>query len=111
MLKGAVILAVTYIGVIFTRLPFINIDRPAAALTGALLMVLLGVLTFQQAIAAVDFNTLALLFGMMLLIAALQRAGFFTQLAARSVAIATSRMQLMVLVIVSPAVGSAFLVN
>jgi Na+/H+ antiporter NhaD/arsenite permease-like protein len=111
MLKGAVVLAITYIGVIFTRLPFINIDRPAAALTGALLMVLLGVLTFQQAIAAIDFNTLALLFGMMLLIAALRRAGFFTQLAARSVAIAASPMQLMVLVIVTTAVGSAFLVN
>jgi len=111
MLKGAVVLAVTYIGIIFTRLPFVNIDRPAAALTGALLMVLLGVLTFQQAIAAIDFNTIALLLGMMLLIAALQRAGFFTQLASRSVAIAASPMQLMVLVIVTTAVGSAFLVN
>jgi len=44
MLKGAVVLAVTYTGVIFIRLPFVNIDRPVAALTGALLMVLLGFL-------------------------------------------------------------------
>jgi Na+/H+ antiporter NhaD/arsenite permease-like protein len=86
-------------------------DRPAAALTGALLMVLLGVLTFQQAIAAIDFNTIALLFGMMLLLAALQRAGFFSQLAARSVALATRPVTLLVLVIVATAVSSAFLVN
>jgi len=47
MLTAAIILIFTYIGVSFTRLPHINIDRPAAALTGALLMVLTGVLSFN----------------------------------------------------------------
>lgn len=111
MLKAFIILAITYIGIIFTRLPHINIDRPAAALTGGLLMVLLGVLTLQEAVAAIDFNTIALLLGMMLLIAALQRAGFFTLIAARSIAIAKQPWQLLALVVVATAAGSAFLVN
>lgn len=111
MLIAAIILALTYLGVIFTRLPRVNFDRPAAALTGALLMVLLGVVTAQQALATIDFHTLALLFGMMLLIAALQRAGFFTTLAARSVALASSPRQLLWLVIIATALASAFLVN
>lgn len=111
MLIAVVVLALTYAGLIFTRLPHINIDRPAAALTGALLMVLLGVLTTQQAIASIDFNTIVLLLGMMLLIAALQRAGFFTLIAAQSIALATSPRQLLVLVVIATSLGSAFLVN
>lgn len=111
MLIAAIILVLTYTGIIFTRLPHINLDRPAAVLTGALLMVLLGVLTVPEAISAIDFNTIALLLGMMLLIAALQRAGFFTLLAAHSLAIATKPWQMLVLVIAATAVGSAFMVN
>lgn len=111
MLIAAIILALTYAGIIFTRLPRINIDRPAAAMVGGLLMVLSGVLTIQQATAAIDFDIIALLLGMMLLIAALQRAGFFTWIAAQSVAVATQPWQLLVLVVVATAVGSAFLVN
>lgn len=111
MFIAAIILALTYVGVIFTRLPHVNLDRPAAALTGALLMVLFGVVTAEQALAAVDFHTLALLFGMMLLIEALLRAGFFTTLAARSVALATSPGQLLWLIVIATAVSSAFLVN
>ncbi len=111
MLIAAAILAFTYLGIVFTRFPGVNIDRPAAALVGALLMVFLGVLTAEQALATVDFRTLALLFGMMLLIGALQRAGFFTTLAARSVALAAGPRQLLWLVVVATAVASAFLVN
>ena len=40
-------------------------------------MVGLGVLTPHQAAAAIDFHTLALLFGMMILVAHLRLAGFF----------------------------------
>lgn len=111
LIAGTVILILTYIGVSFTRLPHINIDRPAAAMTGALLMVLAGVLTFNQAIASIDFHTITLLLGMMLLMAALQQADFFNVLAARSIAMATKPWQLLLTVILVTAVGSAFMVN
>ena len=111
MITAAVILVLTYIGVSFTQLPHINIDRPAAALTGALLMVLAGVLTFNQAIASIDFHTITLLLGMMLLMAALQQADFFNVMAARSIALATKPWQLLLAIVLVTAVGSALMVN
>ena len=48
MLTAALILIVTYIGIAFTRLPKVNMDHPSAAFTGAILMALFGVLTFQK---------------------------------------------------------------
>jgi Na+/H+ antiporter NhaD/arsenite permease-like protein len=111
MLAAGVILVITYVGIAFTRLPRVNIDRPAAALLGAILMILAGVLTFQEAVSAIDFNTLALLFGMMCLVAVLKRGGFFTLLAARSLAVAHTPNRLMVTVVVATSVCSAILVN
>ena len=108
---AAVILVLTYIGVSFTQLPHINLDRPAAALTGGLLMVLAGVLTFNQAIASIDFHTITLLLGMMLLMSALQQADFFNVIAARSIALAARPWQLLLAIILVTALGSAFMVN
>lgn len=67
-----IIFAVTYFGIIFTRLPKMNIDRPSAAFFGAVAMIISGVLTFEQAITAIDFNTIALLLGMMIMISTLE---------------------------------------
>lgn len=111
MVVAAVVVIVTYIGIAFTRLPKVNIDRPSAAFTGAVLMVLLGVITFEQAVTAIDFNTIALLLGMMVLVVVLQKAGFFTLLAVKSISMAGTPRRLLVIVVVSTAVASAFLIN
>lgn len=111
MLTALIILILTIIGVSFTRLPHINVDRPAAALVGGLLMVLAGVLSFNQAFTNIDFHTITLLLGMMLLMAALQQADFFNILAARSISLATSPWQMLMVVVIVTAVGSAFMVN
>lgn len=111
MLIAALILIITYIGVAFTRLPKVNVDRPSAAFTGGVLMVLFGVLTFEEAVGAIDFNTIALLLGMMILVSALKVIGFFNLLATKSLSLATTPRRLLLLVIVATAVSSAFLVN
>ena len=111
MLTAGIILALTYIGIIFTRLPRTNFDRPAATLTGALLMVALGVLPFDQAIESINFETITLLLGMMLLLAALQQADFFNMVAARIISIAGKPLHLLILVVCVTGAGSAFLVN
>jgi Na+/H+ antiporter NhaD/arsenite permease-like protein len=108
---AAAILAVTYIGVAITRLPRVNVDRASAAFTGAVLMVLLGVLSFEAAVEAIDFHIIALLLGMMMLVAALDRAGFITYVATRALAVGTTPVRLLVLVVTATAVLSAFLVN
>ncbi|MFN3974373.1 MAG: SLC13 family permease [Dehalococcoidia bacterium] len=111
MLAAAIVLALTYVGVIFTRLPRTNLDRPAAALTGAVLTIVLGVLTFDQAAKAIDVHTIALLLGMMFLVGVLQRAGFFTLVAGYTLALGGTPLRLLAVVIAATALGSAFLVN
>ncbi len=108
---AAVILGLTYVGVALTRLPRINIDRPSAAFTGAVLMILLGVLTFDGAVAAINFRTIALLLGMMMLVAVLDRAGFFTYLAIRLLSFGKTPLRLLIMVTAATAVMSALLVN
>lgn len=110
-LKATIILGLTYLGVAVTRLPRVNIDRPSAAFTGAVLMVLLGVLSFEGAVRAVDFHTIALLLGMMMLVVVLQRAGFFTYLAVRLLSVGTTPTRLLVVVVAATGVMSALLVN
>src|SRR5687768_18215164 len=67
----------TYLLISGRRLKVLPLNRPAAALLGAALMVSTGVMTPQQAYAAVDYDTLVLLLGMMLIAGYLFLAGFF----------------------------------
>ena len=108
---AALIFAATYAVVALGRLPFLRLDRAGAALVGASLMVASGALTPEEAYRAIDLDTIALLLGMMILVANLRFAGFF-QLAARFVA-RHARHPLTLLVGVALVSGglSAFLVN
>lgn len=58
-----------------------KLDRVATALTGASLLVVLGVLDQHDALAGIDFNTLGLLSGMMLLVTVAKDSGMFQFLA------------------------------
>jgi len=62
-----------------------KVHRAIFAMLGAVLMVLLGlVLDFysqEQALRAIDFNTLGLLFGMMVMVAVLKNTGYFEYVA------------------------------
>ena len=53
------------------------IHRTMAALLGASLVLVLGILTPEQAWQAIDYNTMFLLFGMMNIVAIMARSGFF----------------------------------
>ena len=59
------------------RLKMLPLNRPAAALRGAVLMVACGVMTPEQAYRSVDYDTLVLLLGMMLISVYLFLARFF----------------------------------
>ncbi|MBN9523269.1 anion transporter [bacterium] len=71
----------TYLGLALGRLPGLRTDRAGVALVGAAGVLACGLLTFDAAVRAVDFATVALLLGMMLVVAHLRRAGFFARLA------------------------------
>ena len=67
----------TIIGVAVGRYPFLRMNRATIALTGATALIVLGALTLDEAYAALDLDTLMLLFAMMILNVNLRRAGFF----------------------------------
>src|SRR5512139_723367 len=71
------IFCVTYVLISGRRLKVLPLNRPAAALLGAVLMVACGVMTPEQVYRSVDYNTLVLLLGMMLFTTYLFLAGFF----------------------------------
>lgn len=57
------------------------IHRTVVVMLGAGLMILTGVINQQQAVAGVDFNTIALLTGMMIIVAVTKQSGVFQYLA------------------------------
>lgn len=106
-----IIFILTYIGIIFTRLPKVNLSRPSAAFTGAVAMIVCGVISFSDAIKAIDFNTIALLLGMMIIISTLKLEGFFSLIAAKTISLAKTRTKLLIMIVLITGFASAFLVN
>jgi Na+/H+ antiporter NhaD/arsenite permease-like protein len=86
--------------------------RTKVALVGAGLMVLIGVLDQEHAIEAVDWSTLALLVGMMVIVGLTERTGVFTFFALRVAQVSRGRpFRLVFLLAGVTALLSAFLDN
>ena len=83
----AAILSTLIFGVALVLIFSEKIQRTIVATAGAALMVGAGILfgfySEEEAIAAIDFETLGLLLGMMLLVVLLQQAGFLLQISFR----------------------------
>lgn len=73
---ATVVMIVTY-GVIISE----RLNRSIIALLGAMLMIMFGLLTQEQAVAGVDFNTIGLLVGMMVIVSITRKSGVFEYLA------------------------------
>lgn len=110
-LTALIIFIFTYVGIIFTRLPGINVDRPSAAFFGAVAMVVFGVLDLGEAVKAIDYNTIALLLGMMIIISTLQLDGFFSLIARKTLSWSRTPGRLLVIITFVTGIASAFLVN
>jgi Na+/H+ antiporter NhaD/arsenite permease-like protein len=108
---AVIIFIITFLGIIYTRLPKVNIDRPSAAFLGAVAMIFFGVITFEEAILSIDFNTIALLLGMMIVIAVLEIDGFFTLIADKTISLSKSSNQFLIIIVFITGIASAFLVN
>ena len=111
MLAALVVFVVTYVILGVQSIPRIHIDRPSGALLGAVGMVAFGVLTLEQAYAAVDLDTLSFLLGMMVLIAYLELSGFFEVIERWIIGLARSTRMLLLLIVVSSGLLSALFMN
>jgi Na+/H+ antiporter NhaD/arsenite permease-like protein len=109
-LSVATIIA-TIIGVAVGRYPFLRMNRATIALTGATALIALGALTLEEAYAALDLDTLTLLFAMMILNVNLRRAGFFGVVGNWVIHNAHSSRQLLALIIVASGLLSAVFLN
>lgn len=88
-----------------------HLDRTAAAFCGAVAMVVLGVITLDQAYQAIDWNTIIFLLGIMILVAHFQLSGFFDWIAVHIARLARTRFQLLVLLVFTSGLLAAFFVN
>lgn len=105
------VFALTYALIAARRLRWLPIGRPSGALLGAFLMVALGALSPADSYAAIDGDTIVLLFSMMALVAYVERAGFFEWAAGHAIRRARTPIGLLVDVSLLAGVASALLVN
>ena len=110
-IAAILIFAATYLVIALGKLPGFYLDRTGAALLGAALMVGCGVLPFDRAMRAIDFNTIALLLGMMIVVGNLRLSGFFRLVTNWVVTRTRHPLLLLAAVIVTSGFFSAFLVN
>jgi len=106
-----IIVALSIVGIAVGRVPRFRMNRATIALVGATLLVLTGSLSLEDAYAAVDANTVVLLFSMMVFNANLRLAGFFT-LAGQALRRASrGPKSLLFFLILFSSVLSAFFIN
>jgi Na+/H+ antiporter NhaD/arsenite permease-like protein len=107
-----VIFTATYVLISLRRIPFLNLDRPSAAMIGGALTILLGVVPFGDALRnAVNWETIVLLLGMMVVVAYLQLARFFEWVSTWILIRAGTPKRLLALLIAASGVLSALFVN
>ncbi len=105
------IFGLTYLALAVGKVPGLRIDRAGIALVGAAAMIACGVLPMREAARAVDYETIVLLFGMMVVVAFLRMSGFFALATDRIAARFSGPLTLLAVTILLSGVLSAFLVN
>ncbi len=101
------ILAVTYATIMSEK-----VNRAIVAIVGAGVMIIIGVLDQEEAIRGIDWNTLGLLTGMMILVSISRRSGMFQYLAVWSARAAKAHPAGILFILqITTAVLSAFLDN
>ena len=89
-----------------------KIQRTVVGLTGAMLMIFAGILTQEQAIHHIDFNTIGLLAGMMIIVNITSETGLFNYLAIWSAKkVEANPIKLLLVLSALTAICSAFLDN
>jgi len=105
-----IIFLASYLGFAIGKFPGLKIDRPGAAIIGAVAMIACRIVQARDALRFIDFPTLVLLFSMMLIVGNLHLVGFFEW----NAAVVLERLhpaQLLPAVIFTAGFLSAFFVN
>ena len=106
-----IIFLITYLALALGRLPGLRVDRAGVSIIGATLMIASKSITLSQAYGAIDYNTITLLFGMMIVVANLRLSGFFTLVSGWVVEHAHRPVVLLAAIVLVSGFFSAFFVN
>ncbi len=107
IILGISIFSITYLLIVTEKF-----NRVAVAMTGAALMMFLSVEAQDTAIHHIDFNTIGILIGMMIIVNITRRSGIFEYVAIRSVKLVKgSPYGILVLFLIITAIASALLDN
>lgn len=106
------IISIVIFLVVFALIISEKIHRTTAALAGAVVLILTGIVTFDVGMEHIDFGTLGVLVGMMIFVAVVKQSGIFEYIAIKTAKIAKGNpWTIMVLFCIIAAVLSAFLDN
>lgn len=106
-----IVIAITLIGVALGRFPNLKMNRATITLAGSTILLGFGAITPDIAFKLIDFNTLALIFSMMILNANLKISGFFSILNRFILIKAKNPKKLLILIIFSSGFLSAIFLN
>ena len=110
-LVASAIFLITYVLISGRQLKILPLNRPAAALLGAVLMIATGVMTPERAYRAINYDTLVLLLGMMLISAYLYLAHFFEWAAELILNLSRTPTRLLLYITLTSGILSALLMN
>ena len=110
IIAAYIIFLASYLVFALGKFPGFKIDRPGAAIIGAVAMVAARVVSPAQALHFIDFSTIVLLFSMMLIVGNLHLVGFFEWIA-EGVLRRLRPARLLPAVIFTSGIFSAFFVN
>ena len=112
MENGQVIIAISVFLIVYAIIISEKIHRTVIALLGAVLLVLLGIMDVNTAVLAIDFNTIGLLVGMMIIVGITRETGVFEYLAIKAAKMAKGEpIKVILYLSLITAVLSAFLDN
>jgi Na+/H+ antiporter NhaD/arsenite permease-like protein len=104
----AVVIFIFFYGLIITE----KVPRSVAVLLGSFLLIAFNIIDQEQAIHAIDFNTIGLLFGMMQLVAIMGKTGIFEYIAVKAIKLSKGNLwNLLILFSITTAIMSALLDN
>ena len=106
-----ILFGATYLGMALGRFPGLSIDRTGIALVAAILLLATGALDTEQLVEAVDFPTIFILLGLMILSAQYAGSGFYDWCALKVAQAARSPARLLAVIVLVAGGLSAVLAN
>jgi Na+/H+ antiporter NhaD/arsenite permease-like protein len=111
ILSAWAVFFVTYAALAIGYVPVLRLDRTGAVFVGAVVFVFVGVLSSHEAFLAQDYETLVLLFSMMLIVSFLVNSGILGRLDRLLRRVVTGRRALLWTVVGAAGLFSAFFIN